>query len=154
NRAVQIRDADTGQVARTIPGPVSGTSNLAYSPTGSHIAAGCEGRTARIWEVASRREVSHLDGHPEEVRGVTFNHDGARLATVCADQSVTVWDLTSGRVRFTRPGWSRTPVPVFPYGVAFSPDGRWLAAGSNDGTVRVWDAGTPAGTLSPSRAIP
>jgi WD40 repeat protein len=141
-RAVQIRDADTGQVVRTIPGPVNGISNLAYSPDGRRIAAGGAGRTARIWSVASRREVSRLP-HTEEVRGVAFSPDGARLATVCADQSVTVWDLSSRGVHFAKSGPSLgLTIDGVPYGVSFSPDGRWLAAGSDDGVVRVWDADT------------
>jgi hypothetical protein len=80
--------------------------------------------------------------HLAEVRGVAFSPDGTRLATVCTDQSVTVWDLSSRGVRFTRPGQSRPPDYGEAYGVAFSPDGRWLAAGSDDGVVRVWDADT------------
>jgi hypothetical protein len=93
--------------------------------------------------VGSGREVSRLDGHTEEVRGVAFSPDGASLAAVCADQSVTVWDLTSQRARFTRQAGTRGPV-LFgePYGVSFSLDGRWLAAGSDDGVVRVRRADT------------
>jgi hypothetical protein len=73
---------------------------------------------------------------------VAFSPDGARLATVCTDQSVTVWDLTSRSVRFTQRGQPRPPDNGEPYGISFSPDGRWLAAGSDDGVVRVWDAAT------------
>jgi WD40 repeat protein len=147
-RAVQIRDAATGQVVRTILAPVS--SSLAYSPDGRWIAAGCAGRTARIWEVRSDREVS-LDGHSEEVRGVAFSPDGTRLATVCTDQSVRVWDLSSHRVWSTGPGRLWPSNHSEPYGVAFSPDGRWLAAGSDDRIVRVWDADTGREAFEPLR---
>jgi WD40 repeat protein len=141
DRGVRLRDAGTGQVIRTIAGPVSTHSNVAYSPDGGRLASGCPGRRARIWEVESGREWIDLDGLLEEVRGVAFSPDGASLATVCADLSVTVWDLAHRRHRFTRQAGTRGPV-LFgePYGVSFSPDGRWLAAGSDDGIVRVWRA--------------
>jgi WD40 repeat protein len=143
DRSVRFRDAGTGQVIGTIPGPVSTHSNVAYSPDGGLLASGCPGRRARIWEVESGREWIDLDGLTEEVRGVAFSPDGASLATVCADLSVTVWDLAHRRHRFTRQAGARRP-PLFgePYGVSFSPDGRWLAAGSDDGIVRVWRADT------------
>jgi WD40 repeat protein len=142
DRPVEIRDAATGQVVRTILAPVN--VSLAYSPDGRWIAAGCAGRTARIWDVRSGREVSRPFEHPAEVRGVAFSPDGKLLATVCTDQWVTVWDLTSHRKWFTKPGrsWPSFSLNGEPYGVSFSPDGRWLAAGSDDGIVRVWEADT------------
>src|SRR5262249_41643932 len=89
----------------------------------------------------SGREWIDLDGLSEEVRGVAFSPDGASLATVCADLSVTVWDLAHLRCQFTRQAGARRP-PLFgaPYGVSFSPGASWRAAGGDDGIGGVWRA--------------
>jgi len=76
-----------------------------------------------------------LEGHGGGVNSVTFSHDSARLASASDDETVKIWDASSGECLKTLEG-HRGPV----YSVAFSPDSARLASASYDETVKIWDA--------------
>ena len=69
--------------------------------------------------------------------------DGKRLASASVDQTVKVWDATSGQEMLTLKGHTGAVMSV-----AFSPDGKRLASASGDQTVKVWDATTGQETLT------
>src|SRR5262249_39839329 len=66
--------------------------------------------------------------------------DGRFIATASWDETVRVWDASTGHEIFTLLGKAG---PVF--GVVFSPDGGSLASAHHDGTVKFWrtDTGEP-----------
>jgi len=64
-----------------------------------------------------------------------FSPAGQWLASSCMDQSVKVWDTTSGQETLTLKGHND---PVM--SVEFRADGKWLASRSGDQTLKVWDA--------------
>jgi WD40 repeat protein len=66
---------------------------------------------------------------------VAFSPDGKKLASVGRDQSVRLWDVTTGKLEKSLYGHEDTV-----YRVAFSPDGGQLATVSADHTLRFWDA--------------
>ena len=73
-------------------------------------------------------------GHTAPIRSVAFTPDGTRAVSGSSDQTVRVWDLSSGQCLATLEGhsnWVRS--------VAVSPDGTRAVSGSDDQTVRVWD---------------
>jgi WD40 repeat protein len=69
-----------------------------------------------------------------EVYGVAFDPDGARIAAACADHTVKIWNITTGKVIHTLRGHESDV-----FSVAFSPDRRHVASASADRTVRLWD---------------
>ena len=82
-----------------------------------------------------------LVGHEGRVDGLAFTSDGKRLVTGGRDQTIKIWDLTTGQALQTLKGhggliWS----------VACSLDGKRLASGSNDGTVKLWDLASGSAT--------
>ena len=70
-----------------------------------------------------------------EVISVSFSPDGKRLASASSDQTVKVWDATTGQEALTLKGHTSSVGSV-----SFSPDGQRLASASWDHTVKVWDA--------------
>jgi hypothetical protein len=70
--------------------------------------------------------------------GFDFSTTGRRLATPLADNTVVVWDLSSG----TRIG-EPLRLGLYALAVQFSPDGRLLATGTHgQGLVQLWDIDT------------
>jgi WD40 repeat protein len=47
-----------------------------------------------LWNPAAGNLLKALEGHDAWVEGVTFLMEGTRLASVSADRTVRVWDLT------------------------------------------------------------
>lgn len=61
----------------------------------SSLAATASDDTVRIWRRADRKILALLP-HKAAVNCVRFSHDGRRLVTSASDESIRVWDVTTG----------------------------------------------------------
>ena len=115
---------------------------LAYSPDGKRIAVGCgtvlqpaQPSDVIIWNAQSGELVHTLRAHAQQVSGVAYSPDGARLATTSRDGTVRLWDVETGQQVCTlKPGSQYVDC------VAFSPDGQRIATGNWNATVNMWEA--------------
>ncbi|MEH2200540.1 WD40 repeat domain-containing protein, partial [Nostoc sp.] len=82
-------------------------------------------------------EVNTLEGHSSFVLGVVFSPDGKTLASGGYDNTIKLWDVSTGKAIKTLTGHSSTV-----RGIVFSPDGKTLASGSYDKTIKLWDVST------------
>src|SRR6266699_181128 len=82
--------------------------------------------------------------HKGEVKAVAWSPDGTRIASGSADQTVQIWDATTGDHVVTYSGHNAEVKAV-----AWSPrDGKHMASGSLDTTAQVWDAFTGSTLLT------
>ncbi|MFA7241153.1 MAG: hypothetical protein WC091_13670, partial [Sulfuricellaceae bacterium] len=82
---------------------------VAFSPDGSSIATASYDNSARLWDLASGKELRRFDGHGDPVNCVAFSPDGSSIATASSDNSARLWDLASGKLLVelfpSRDGW-------------------------------------------------
>lgn len=106
---------------------------VAFSPDGKRLAAGgYEG--VHFWEIEAAKFVRAVDTKSDPIFGIAFSPDSALLATAGRDNTVRLWDPTTGHQAAKFVGHSSSV-----FCVAFSPDGKRLASGGGDQTIRLWD---------------
>lgn len=113
------------------------TPSLAFSPDGLHLTAACL-NDIRSWNWRTKREVTLLHGHSDEVNSVAYSHDGRYIASASRDRTIRVWDAGGSR-DVVQPLAEHTDVI---FCVAVSASGATIVSGCDDGSVYVWDAQT------------
>ncbi|BDI14532.1 hypothetical protein ANSO36C_03340 [Nostoc cf. commune SO-36] len=82
-------------------------------------------------------EANTLEGHSSVVSSVVFSPDGKTLASGSDDNTIKLWDVSTGKAMKALTGHSS-----WVFSVVFSPDGKTLASGSEDKTIKLWDVST------------
>jgi WD40 repeat protein len=107
---VNVWDATTGQLARTLKGQTLPFYGVAWSPDGKRLAGACGGYDKEkkdlvgeviVWDAQTGQEALTLHRHTGEVYHVAFSPDGSRLATSAKDGTVKVWDATTGQEKLS-----------------------------------------------------
>jgi WD40 repeat protein len=135
----QMREvgAEDHSLLRIFVGHSDQVSSVAFSPDGQMVLTGSADGTARLWEMASGRQLGIVAGHSDQVSSVAFSPDGKLVLTGSWDKTARLWETGSGKHMSILAGHSDQVRSV-----AFSPDGRMVLTGSNDATVRLWETGS------------
>jgi WD40 repeat protein len=113
--------------------PDWGISSASFSPDGQRVITAQFDETARVWDLATGKQLKDLSGHDGVVLDAGLSPNGRRAITGSRDKKVVLWDLERDE-----------PVAVladhgdYVNTVKFSKDGRKVLTASNDGTARIW----------------
>ena len=122
-----------------IPEPVH---NLALSPDGKTLAAGCAEGKIYLWDLTTNRAIPEIASQLKEITSLAFSTDGKILAaggpTLELNQpsvgDIELWDWQAQKRRKNLKGHSQNV-----WDLAFHPDGTHMASCSTDGTVKLWE---------------
>ncbi|MEM9366354.1 MAG: serine/threonine-protein kinase [Planctomycetota bacterium] len=117
---------------------VGSTRNPAFSVDWSAdaaiLAVGNDAGYCGVYDAKSLELLCEAHPHRAAVNSISLNQSGTRVASGGVDQSVVVWDATSGNVLL------RWNLDHAIHKVAWSLDGRYLAALTADGKLHLWDS--------------
>lgn len=147
DRTVDIWNARTGELRRTLAGHGGPVHSVAVSPDGTAIVSGSEDRTVKVWDLHTGALRRTLRGSAGAVQTVAFSPDGMTVAGGGTDGTVRQWEAQTGKLR----RMLKAGAPV--QRIAFSPDGDELAVASQ--VVTLWDlkTGYPRRVLPVGRAL-
>ena len=112
------RTAEPADFSR-FDGLVSAITAAAFSPDGTHVAAGSADGKVRVWRVEGGVTVAALKGQESAITSLVFDHTAKRLLSRNDQSEAQLWDLADGRRIALGRAW----------GVHFSPDGRSILCG-------------------------
>ena len=137
-----IFNIDTGHCLQSLYGHSSAINSCCIHDHGTK-AITCGTSKLRVWDLSSRgktHQLGHAGGgesHTSVVKELRVSPD-ARKALSCAyDDSLRVWDLTTGKcdMKLGEPGTHKGQV----FDCAWFPDGSRVLSCGGDGSLKVWD---------------
>ena len=142
---IKIWDYELGELERTLKSHTKAVLDVDFGgPRGNTLLASCSSDlTIKLWDPAEEyKNIRTLPGHDHSVSSVRFIPSGASgaplsgnlLASASRDQTIRIWDVTTGYCVRTLKGhgeWVRS--------LSATIDGRWLLSTSSDHTSRMWD---------------
>lgn len=90
--AIELWDAQSGQLTKSLKVAKGEVKTLAISPDGKTLASAGGDKIIRLWNIASGESTS-LTGHDGTVTLVAFSPDGRTLASTSADKTVRLWKI-------------------------------------------------------------
>ena len=140
---IQVRDAQTGALFRTLGNSTASVQVLAFSPDGSRLLGADDHGALKIWDIATGREIAATTLTGVGILAARFSADGKRLAVAgiirpLLTGEVRILDAETAREVWSLKGHTITVVDVCLQPGRASPG--HLPASTE--TVRLWDLTT------------
>jgi WD40 repeat protein len=120
----------------TLSGHNSRIYNTSFSPNGEYVVTASGDNTAKVWEVATGKQITTLRGHPSHVFSARFGPNSKHVITA-GGETAMLWDASTGtQIRLFEGHKGKV------HSVDFSPDGAVVVTTSEDGTAKLWNAKT------------
>ena len=106
---------------------------VAIHPDGKTVVAAGIDRKVFVYDVFAGTLKATLEGHPDYIYRVTFNHNGTRLLSCGYGGHLIVWDFASGKQLHA------TRARGVLNSVAYAPDDSQVVVASDNGTAQILD---------------
>ena len=156
DQTVRLWDVATGEHKGTLTGHPSPVTKIIFSPDGSTLTSMSDDKTIYLWDIATGERKKALANQgvitvplerQEVIERVFFSSDGGTLATVRFNNTIRLWDTTTGTLMQTLTS-QKIDVKQTDYRkkigkVLFSPNKRILVS-IGGGEIHLWDVVTGA----------
>src|SRR5262249_38330333 len=136
-----IHKADGSEIVARLVGLSERVQSLAFSPDGQYLAVtgGSPGRfgEVQIWNVAKKKLKLSMPITFDTVYGVSWSHDGTKLAFGCADKSVRAIEAKTGKQILFQGGHND-----WVFGTCFSRNNEYLVSVSRDMSMKLIEVNT------------
>jgi len=140
---VLLWNLDEGKVLQSIT-PEAIVRTLAFSPDGATLVGGGDAAVVYVWETATAKLKTKLEGHTDWVWSIAFSPDGKQLVSGSSDGSVILWDFANLKKQLSFSSSPPPPANTPPsktgntaLGLTFSPDGKLIALGGSDMQIHI-----------------
>ncbi len=134
---ILLHDLASGRLEQTLIGHGNKIIwSVDFAPDGRRLVSTGNDGIAIVWDLVggeARRELRH----PEQMRDAAFGPRGERIATVCLDESVRLWNSETGELER-----ELTVAGKRPNRVVFDPSGERLVVLYRGGHVARWEVAT------------
>jgi len=134
---VKIYTIYEGKLIGELLGHTKGISDIKFSPINSSILASCsDDLTIRLWSInkSSSKCIKIFKKHTYHITTIQFNSKGNLLISGSADETITIWDIISGKILTTLAAHS-DPISS----LTLTPDNSIIISASYDGLIRLFD---------------
>jgi WD40 repeat protein/uncharacterized caspase-like protein len=141
----RAREAKPELVLQTGYNNLFGATRMVFSPDGKLLATGTyRSNTIKLWETVTNRKLRDLSSSGQTTMAIApviaFSRDSRFIAASGSDNSVTVWDVLSGREVHHLAGTQGSIAgSLGVYFIAFASDNRLVTVSD---AARVWDLST------------
>ena len=156
DQTIYLWDVATGEHIKTLTGHPARVARISFSPDGSTLTSMSDDKTIYLWDIATGKRKKTLTDQSviteplerqEMIESAFFSSDGSTLATVRFNNTIRLWDTTTGTLKQTFDGQD-TEIKQTDHHkriakVLFSPDKRMLVS-IGGGKIHLWDVITGA----------
>lgn len=135
NLDLEKKSSARPKLVRSLGSPVTA---LAVSPDGKKLAIGTWDGDLEMLVLRMPGSVRSFEGHRETVTALDFHPSGDYLASGSADDTLVVWDASSGEELLSCHQGNEYDVTT----VAFDPTGTRILTGDGENQIKIWDAET------------
>jgi len=121
--------------------------SVAFMPNATTLVTGAQDNAARLWDIATGREIATLTGHKSTVTGLCPSVDVSKLLTTSQDYTIRIWDVATQAALFdieAHEDWITA--------LAATSDRKRIATGDSTGCIKIWDFSALLGDKSAAQA--
>jgi WD40 repeat protein len=141
---IRLWHTSTGTYLTTLRGHTHRIRALTFAAEGTLLASSSDDLTIRLWDYGDRVNIRPastgphllrtLSGHENRIWSLAAVPGQSTLVSAAEDQTLRLWDLTSGMCIHTLRGSSSLIKAI-----TYSPDGHLLADATEEQVIHLWD---------------